>query len=44
MSSDLHTQRHQQPPQRPSRWILLMKVIIAIGQVAAVIRQLLLRE
>lgn len=33
MSNDLRTQRHQ--PPGPSRWILLMKVIVAIGQMVS---------
>jgi len=33
MSNDLRTQRHQ--PRPPSRWLLLMKVIIAVGRVVS---------
>lgn len=34
MSNYPRTQRHR-PPLKPSRWLLLMKVVIAIGQVVA---------
>lgn len=33
MSNYHRTQRHKPPP--PSRWLLLMKVVIAIGQVVS---------
>jgi hypothetical protein len=36
MSQDLHTQRHQ--PPSPSKWILLWKVIVAVGQVVSFVR------
>lgn len=39
MSNDPRTQRHQ-PPGR-SRWLLLMKAVIAIGQVVSFVRHYL---
>jgi len=33
MSTDPRTQHHQ--PRPPSRWILLMKVIIAVGRMVS---------
>lgn len=36
MSTYPRTQRHQ--PPEPSRWLLLMKVIIAMGQVVSFVR------
>lgn len=39
MSNDPRTQRHQ--PPEPSRWLLLLKVIIAVGQVVAFVRYFL---
>lgn len=39
MSNDPRQQRHRPPV--PSRWLTLMKVIIALGQLASVIRQVL---
>lgn len=42
MSRHPRTQRHQ--PPSPSRWLLLMKVIIAIGQVVSFLKYFLHRE
>lgn len=39
MSNDPRTQRHHTP--EPSRWLLLMKVVIAIGQVVAFVKHFL---
>lgn len=39
MSSDPRTQRHQ--PPSPSRWLLLLKALIAIGQVVSFVRHML---
>ena len=39
MSIDPRTQRHQ--PPKPSRWILLFKVIVALGQVVAFVKHFL---
>lgn len=38
MSNDPRTQRHQ--PPSPSRWLLLMKVVIAVGQVVSFLKWL----
>ncbi len=37
MSSNPRTQRHH-PPPGPSRWLFVMKVLIAIGQVAVLVK------
>jgi len=39
MSSDRSTQRHQ--PPEPSRWILVFKAIVAVGQVVAFVKHFL---
>lgn len=39
MSTDPRTQRHRPPD--PSRWIILFKVIVALGQVAAFVKHFL---
>lgn len=39
MSKDPRTQRHQ--PPTPSRWLLVMKVVIAIGRVVSFVMLLL---
>ena len=39
MSNDLRTQRHKLP--KPSPWLLLLKAVIAIGQVAVFLKNLL---
>jgi hypothetical protein len=36
MSNDPRTQRHQ--PPEPSRWLLIFKVIIAVGQVVSFVK------
>lgn len=36
MSKDRRTQRNQTP--EPSRWLILFKVIIAVGQVVAFVK------
>ena len=36
MSTDPRTQRHQ--PPNSSRWLLLMKVIIAVGRVVSFVK------
>lgn len=38
MSKDLRTQRRQAP--KPSRWLLLLKVVVAIGQVISFVNNL----
>ncbi len=38
MSTDPRTQRHPTPDPEPSRWLLLMKVVIAAGQVVAFVK------
>ena len=39
MSSDPRTQRHHPPPP-PSRWLFVMKVLVAIGQVVVLVKKI----
>ncbi|HEX8467846.1 MAG TPA: hypothetical protein VF620_08585 [Allosphingosinicella sp.] len=42
MSNDPRKQRHQ--PPGPSHWLLLMKAVIAIGQVVSFVRHFFLHD
>lgn len=39
MSSDPRKQRHHPPPD-PSRWLFVMKVLVAIGQVVVLVKKI----